>query len=278
MEISTHSPAPTDEEPSRPLPRRLSPSALERYRSCPRQFLFADIERAPRPEEQPSPVLCQGNAVHHALERFYGLPLEDRSLENLHRALRSVWCEHRQRGTFSGREEEKRYGEEALEMLTRYAELYDLELVPLAREQWVQTVLDGTQLFGKVDRVDEADGGGLWLIDYKTGRHQLEPGELSNESAVQLYTVAAEATFSREVERVSIIYLRSGDEVRWTPERDDIEAARLRLAALLEQIKSDTVFEAYPGDSCRFCPFALSCSARQAVSLADLQPVEGMPF
>lgn len=278
METSTHSPAPADGDPSIPIPRRLSPSALERYRACPRQFLFADVERAPRPEEPPSPILCQGNAVHHALERFYGLPLEDRGLENLHRALRAVWCEHRRRGTFSGREEEKRYGEEALEMLSRYADAYDLERVPLAREQWVQTPVEEVQLFGKIDRVDEAAGGGLWLIDYKTGRRQLDPAELPEQSAVQLYAVAAEASFQREVERVSIIYLRSGDEVRWNPERDDIAEARERLARLIHEIKADTVFEANPGDQCRFCPFALSCPARQAVSLADLPLIEGMPF
>jgi RecB family exonuclease len=278
VETTSYSPAPADDGPRRSLPRRLSPSALERYRICPRQFLFADIDRAPRPDEPPSPVLCQGNAVHHALERFYGLPLEDRSLENLHLALRSVWCEHRRRGTFSSREEEKRYGEEALEMLTRYADGYDLELVPLAREQWVETRLEDIQLFGKIDRVDQATGGGLWLVDYKTGRHQLDPAELAEESAVQLYAVAAEASFRQEVERVSIIYLRGGDEVRWTPEREDIATARQRLARLIREIKADRAFEANPGDQCRFCPFALRCPVRQAVSLADLQPVEGMPF
>jgi hypothetical protein len=66
--------------------------------------------------------------------------------------------------------------------------------------------------------------------------------------------------------------------VRWTPEREDIATARQRLARLIREIKADPAFEANPGDQCRFCPFALRCPARQAVSLADLQPVEGMPF
>lgn len=34
-------------------PHRFSPSALDRYRTCPRSYYYADIERAPRcPERQ----------------------------------------------------------------------------------------------------------------------------------------------------------------------------------------------------------------------------------
>ena len=50
---------------------RLSPSALDRFRACPKQFYLSDIERAPR-EAETSTVLMQGNAIHAALEKFYG--------------------------------------------------------------------------------------------------------------------------------------------------------------------------------------------------------------
>ncbi len=90
------------------FPDRLSPAALGRYRSCPQSFYLSDVERLPR-DEQPSPVLCQANAVHHALERFFGLPLLDRQPENLERALRSVWPSHRRPGAFLTREQERAY-------------------------------------------------------------------------------------------------------------------------------------------------------------------------
>lgn len=264
--------------PSRPASGalRLSPSSLDRYRACPRSFYWADIERARR-DEEPNPILCQANAIHAALDRFFGLPPEHRSPETLELALRSVWVEHRRRGAFAGRGDERRHGLEAIELLRTFYETFDTSAVPLSREQWVKARLDsGIVVFGKVDRIDRASGGGLELIDYKTGRRQLAPEDIAADSGALVYLVAAEATYGLEVERVR--FLRSGDEVRWTPEREDVTSAAARLEALATAIAGEETFPAIPGAQCRFCPFALRCPDRQAVSLDSLAPVEELPF
>lgn len=267
-------PATTNGGPT--MPTRLSPAALRRYLTCPKQFRLADLERAPR-HDGPSPALCQGNAIHHALERFFGLPEDDRVYENLERALRAVWCNHRKPDTFASRQEEREYGLAALDMLRRFTRDYDTSVVPLAREQWVSTRVADAELFGKVDRIDRGAGGGIELVDYKTGRHQLDPAELPEDPAAQIYLLAGEATFGLEVERIRVIYLQSGDEVRWSPEREDVEAIRRSIAGRIEQIRTAS-FTATPGGHCRFCPFALRCPERQAVSLHELIPVEDMAF
>jgi len=257
---------------------RLSPSALDRYRACPRSFYWADVERAQRNEE-PSPILCQANAVHAALDRFFGLPPDHRSPETLELALRSVWVEHRRPGAFAGRNDERRYGLEAIELLRNFYETFDTSAVPLSREQWVKARLDsGIVVFGKVDRIDRAAGGGLELIDYKTGRHQLAADDITADSAALVYLIAAEATYGVEVERVRFLYLRSGDEVRWTPEREDVESAAALLETVAAEIAREEAFPAIPGTQCRFCPFALRCPDRQAVSLDSLVPVEDLAF
>ncbi len=260
-----------------PFPRRLAPSAISRYLTCPKQFRLADLERVPRGDSA-SPVLCQANAIHHALERFYGLPAEDRVFENLERALRAIWCEHRKPGTFASKQEEREYGLAAIDMLERFARDYDTSVAPLAREQWVSSRFAGIELYGKVDRIDRGRDGGLELVDYKTGRHQLAPEDLSGDPAAQIYLLGAEETFGLEVERIRLIYLRSGDEVRWTPEREDVDALKERLLAQVERMRADRLLEATPGSHCRFCPFALQCPERQAVALHELIPVEDMAF
>ncbi len=200
-------------------------------------------------------------------------------MENLERALRSVWAEHRQAGAFASREDERRYGLEAIELLRRFYETFDVSVIPLSREQWVKTRLDsGIVVFGKVDRIDFAAGGGLELVDYKTGRRQLAAEDVPDDSAALVYLLAAEETYGLEVERVRFLYLRSGDEVRWSPEREEVEAAAARLNALASEIASDDTFMAVPGSQCRFCPFALRCPERQAVSLDSLVPVEDLAF
>jgi RecB family exonuclease len=257
--------------------RRLSPSALGRFRTCPKQFRLVDVERM-RPSERGSPILTQGNAVHDALDRFFGLPQEERQPENLERALRAVWPNHRTKDTFSGREEERDFGVQALKMLNQFGETHDLAATPLAREQWVSTVIGGVSLFGKIDRVDRASSGGLILTDYKTGRSILEQGDLKHEPAVQVYVCAAESEWRLPVELLRFVYLSHGTTVEWAPEREDVTDLRRRLEETVAAIAEETLWEARPGDWCRFCAARLHCADRQRVRLEDLVPVEGLPF
>ena len=257
------------------LPPRLSPSAISRYRTCPRQFLYADLERVPQGDS--SPALVVGAAIHDALDRFYGLPLSERQAENLERALRAVWPKHKKPDSFASLDEEISFGRSALQMLGRFAETSDLDRVPLARERWVKLLLEGQEIYGKVDRIDEGRYGGVDLIDYKTGRFMLDERDLSREAAVQVYTLGAEATLRRQVERVRFVYLAHGSEVVWEPERDDVELLAERLRQTLAEMRSDQLFEPAPGDQCRFCPFV--CDARGRVQLEELVvDPEEVPF
>ncbi len=261
------------------MPPRLSASAMNRFALCPKQFLLDDILRE-RPKDEPSPILVQANAVHHALERFFGLPLDERDAENLTTALRSVWPQHRKRDAFANADEEAFYGLEAIEMLRRFAGAFTLDVEPLAREQWLKgRTKSGVEIIGKLDRVDErADG--LTITDYKTGQGMLEPEDLKHEAAVGVYVSLAEASYGRPVSSVRYLYLRHGVDVVWEPEREDVEALKKRVAERIGEIRRATSegFVATPGGRCRFCPFALRCPERTQVSVDDLQVVEGLPF
>lgn len=257
--------------------RRLSASGIARFQTCPKQFCLQDIERE-KGDQAVTGVLVQANAIHHALERFFGLPLGDRSPENLVVALRAVWSQHRRRGAFADADEEAQFGLEAVQMLRRFADGFALDAGPLAREQWLSgRTPSGVELFGKLDRVDER-GDGLSIIDYKTGRQMLEVEDLRSEPAVWCYLMLAEAAYQRPVEQIRFIYLRHGLETCWEIERDDAQALKERLAAQIKTIREETQFPAAPGPHCRFCPFALRCPERTQVSLEELVPVEGLPF
>jgi putative RecB family exonuclease len=257
---------------------RVSPSAISRYLVCPKQYRLQDLERR-APKTQPSPLLARANAVHHALERFFGLPDEHREPENLERALRAVWPQHRA-GAFRSVDEEIDYGRQALEMLRTFGRTFDLRALPIAREQWLTAELpSGVQVFGKVDRIDPLRGGGLEVIDYKTGRRTLEEGDLKHEPAVWVYAAAAEAVYEEEVRRVRLIYLPDGVDVAWEPEREDVKALRKRLISTVNEIEaSASGCRATPGPHCNWCAFQLRCHERTQVSLDDIVPVEGPPF
>lgn len=257
---------------------RLSPAAVTRYRTCPKSYWFQDVERLPR-DERPSPVLAQANAIHDALKRFYSVDPSQRSQQVIVAALKTVWREHWKPKVHGNREAEASYGHDAVKMLCRYFDGFDTSSIPLGLEDWVSVQIGDTEFFGKIDRAERRRmGDGLDVIDYKTGRRTLEPEDLHDEPAAQIYLLASEATFKEPVVRVRFIYLRTGEEVCWTPEPEDIDEARQRLSELATRIATTDTFEAVPGSQCRYCPFATRCPDRHRIDLASLVGDETLPF
>jgi putative RecB family exonuclease len=253
----------TDSRVLRDFPNRLSPSALARYRTCPRRFLWQDVERRPVRNE-PTPTLFVGNVVHQALNMIFSLRAGERTLSALEGALRGAWRRERNKqNVFLSRAEESFHGERAITMLRRYHATHDLNaLNPVARERTVAfTLPGGIELSGRVDRIDPLPGGTLEVIDYKTGGPALEADDLRWEPAAQIYLMGSAQTLSTRVERVRFVYLDSGDEPIWEPEEEDLPTIAERLANYVTSIANDDRFEATPGWPCRNCPFAKGCSA-----------------
>jgi hypothetical protein len=73
-------------------------------------------------------------------------------------------------------------------------------------------------------------------------------------------------------------HLQSQEEVRWAPEREDLETAEEGLSQLTQRILADTQFEPNPGPHCRWCPWQLVCDAAGRVDPADLEPAGDLPF
>lgn len=266
------------------LPRRISPKAIADYRVCPRRVWFRYVAKVPQ-RERPSPQLMLGNAVHAALAAFFGLRCEDRmpADKRLHQCLRAVWKQHRRADTFATRSEERDYGEQGLRLLSDFAAHFDTTVVPLARERWISTRLEnGVELYGKIDRADgdvqPGQRGAIDIIDYKTGRFALDDDDLPDEPAAQVYLLAGEDEYSREVSRVRFLYLASGAEARWEPEREDVDAVRARLVELTWSMYRDETFEARPGEHCSRCAYAHVCPDAGRVELVDLEVDHELAF
>ena len=78
------------------------------------------------------------------------------------------------------------------------------------REESLELSAGNLQIHGRIDRVDRLEGGGLAVIDYKTGRVSVAGwmGERPDDAQLPLYALAAG---EGDVRAVAFARLRSGD-------------------------------------------------------------------
>jgi RecB family exonuclease len=173
------------------------------------------------------------------------------------------------------RDEERDYGQTALALLTNFYERFDTAAVPLARERWASVRLsNGVELYTRVDRIDghiRANAKGtLDVIDYKSGRSVIDSEDLHNEPAAQVHLLAVADEYGREVRVIRLLYLATGEESRWEPEAEDVDATRETLLAVTWEMYRDREFEARPGPHCARCPYAHVCPDAGRVQLDEL--------
>ena len=150
------------------------PSWLKPYDDCPKKYKFQFIERRPRRE---TTALVMGSNVHDTLRRFFLLDPGGRTLDKLITLLREVWRHNRKVFVETDPAVEADLGNDAKTMLTKFFNMYDMNVQPVLLEDFVEAqVGDNLLLKGKVDRVDRI-ATGLQVIDYKTGKYP------SNETA-----------------------------------------------------------------------------------------------
>ena len=135
--------------------KNLSPSRASQFKTCPKQFKFANVDKLKEPTNE---VQAKGTTVHQALEDLFDLPKEDRNIEKLHNLFREAWT--KVRGTdehhdlFSTVEEEREWGVDGLKLLNNYMTIEDpASFDPLERERWVRGSIEDLNL--RVKQIEE---------------------------------------------------------------------------------------------------------------------------
>jgi len=247
-----------------PREKRHSPTAIKTFDQCPKKWQF-QYRIKPPIDRKIGPPLILGNAIHTVLERTLKLPVAERSVEGAQALLREVWPQQEGRAeAFETREQEKEWGEKGLGIIEVFAETPDWEATPLHVEEWAELPLSGgSELFGKIDRVDACEDG-IEVIDYKTGKCRIEPDGLSHDIGAQVYAVAAEHTFKKPVRRVRFIFLEAGCYRTWEPD-EDLGDLRELLADEVDVIETTTEFETRTSGLCNWCDYQAMCPAFAAV-------------
>ena len=121
----------------------------------------------------------------------------------------------------------------------------------LATEQDFEIRVEGVPLRGRIDRVDQLPGGGLRVLDYKTGAPK---DEKAAEESLQLaiYALAVKEKYGKLPERVAFHNLESDTIVEVPPSDKLIKSAREAVHKAAEGI-AQAKFVAKPGFQCRWC-------------------------
>ncbi len=219
----------------------LSPSRAGDFMTCPLLYRFRTIDRLP---EESSPAAVRGTVVHKVLEDLFDLPAPLRTPERAAQLVVPAWeelvaAEPELAEMFTGEEQPLvDWLASCRESVRRYFTLEDpRRLEPAERELYVETVLDSRLLLrGFVDRVDVAPTGEVRVVDYKTGRAPGEAFEARALFQMKFYALVLWRLRGEVPTLLQLIYLGSGDVLRYRPDEDDLRATERKLDALWKAI------------------------------------------
>jgi putative RecB family exonuclease len=219
----------------------LSPSRAGDFMTCPLLYRFRTVDRLPEPF---SPDAVRGTVVHKVLEHLFDLPAGHRTADRAADLLQPAWEEI----LAAEPRIAEMFGAEGPEIgswlascrtsLERYFALEDpTRLEPAERELYVETLLDSKLLLrGFVDRVDVAPTGEIRVVDYKTGRAPGVTFEAKALFQMKFYALVIWRTRGVVPAMLQLVYLGSGELLRYCPDERDLIATERKVEALWQAI------------------------------------------
>ena len=261
---------------------RVSPTSLESYLQCGFQYFGRQTLKLqthpPRPDQRLD-FMLQGNIVHEVLARWW---VEGGDIA-------TVFDE-----AFARSIEEHRIPAAYHTERLRNAMLDDL-LTFAADTQWPRgqfrsrteeriryALADGTEIRGKIDRLDEAADGRAFVFDYKYSNAQNTKKKLDDERLLQapLYLMGAAQEFGVTPAGVFYIGLKGGVEYVGWSDSGELESrpmpehwfarTRERAQRAVEEIRGGRI-EVKPADrdQCRFCQCRDVCRIEVPVAAVE---------
>ncbi|GAB2757557.1 RecB family exonuclease [Nocardioides salsibiostraticola] len=220
----------------------ISPSRAGDFLTCPLLYRFRTIDRLPEP---PSPDAVRGTLVHKVLEDLFDLEAIDRTPARARDMLAPTWetlleTAPEMAEMFTGDGPEiGAWLTSCRVVLDRYFTLEDPQrLEPAERELYVESLTASKLLLrGFVDRIDVAPDGAIRVVDYKTGRAPGEGFEAKALFQMKFYALVLWRTRGVLPAMLQLIYLGSGEILRYTPDEHELLATERKVEAVWRAIQ-----------------------------------------
>ena len=270
---------------------RLSASGIATYSMCQRKFYHRHIEKLP---EKPSPAKVRGSIVHKILDEFFNVV--DLSKVQTDKHWHDIWKEFRDILNILLDAEWKLIGDEypdcfdnerqKQEFLGDTKEILDFYSAKLAfslsnkikqfkNSKWFNSDLKRffypkdreyklefleQNMIGFVDKTMSLIGGGIAIVDYKTGKTTL-PHYIAKEDLKQckVYAYLWKAVFGKTPKHISVFYLRDGESVYYPIDDDDLEEIRKDVEEIRSKEGVKENFEKNVTRLCGYCDYWNLC-------------------
>ncbi|MDA9607278.1 PD-(D/E)XK nuclease family protein [Candidatus Actinomarina] len=244
--------------------KNLSPSRASQFKTCPRQFKYANIDKISEPTTE---VQAKGTTVHQALEDLFDLPQPERTTEKLHNLFRDAWTKVRSNdehhNLFESVEEERDWGVDGLKLLNNYMQIEDpTSFEPLERERWVRGSIEDLNLRGILDRMDRNNKGELVIVDYKSGKAPMAKYKEPRFFALKLYALLIKEELNEMPAELKLIYLKNSTIHTLKINEEDIVKAKAEIIEIWESIKKafkEDNFPATKNNLCDWCYYKPIC-------------------
>ena len=253
---------------AQPLPRSLSPSRLGDFQTCPRRYQHASIERIPQPA---SYATVKGRVAHYVFEQLFGLDAPARNVQAaqgfVEDALAHVVTPEVVDEIGLDDELRARLLAETADIVERYFTMEDPRTIASEGvELRLGVTVDGTPLFGILDRLDREDDGALVIVDYKTGSLPNRNFDSQTFANAELYAVLCEEKLGERPRRIRLLYVSQGETIERPVSEVVIRARASAAATAWDRIKryyDEGDFPATPSkNACRFCSFQDLCRSQ----------------
>jgi putative RecB family exonuclease len=245
-----------------------SPFSLNMFQQCPQRYKFYYTPEIRDVYKRARPYFTMGDHIHSTLKDFLSVvPVSERNLPKLEALLREKWL--RNRKGFNDREDEKRWGEKALDQLRRFVGNQDISVTPLMTEDYHRIELaNNIILKGRIDRVDKEANGSLHIIDYKTGEM---PAEI-NRIQLHIYALILSKEQDLPPKKASYLYLEPGELRTIELSTADLAQATSYVIDMVDRIRMEKEYPATPNIYCWNCDFLEICPRKdEAAKIAVSQ-------
>lgn len=244
--------------PASDLSAKLSASAVQTYETCPLQF---KLEREWKiPGEVPA-AMQYGGVIHRVLLAFYNSVRARRTMAD--DEVMQLFCDELAGAGIQDHYQHDLYQAQGILQLKDFLAAFRRAPAPnvLHTEEYFDVKVGDVKVVGRIDRIDEAVGGGVVITDYKTGKAQSQ--EDSDESLqLSIYALAAREKWGYRADHLVLYNLEGNSAV--VTRRNDFQLVQVksRVAQVAENIAAGK-FEPKPGFYCRFCAYRNLCPATE---------------